>query len=89
MTIGEAPDNSNVVIGTMIVFGTPARVLFDFGSNRSFVSIAFALHADGELAPSKNKLVVTTPLEKQILRTSIFKGCEILVEDVVLKANLI
>ena len=34
-------------------------------------------------------LVVTTPMEEQILRTLVFKGCEILVEGVVLKANLI
>ena len=33
--------------------------------------------------------MVTTILGEQILRTSIFKGCEILVEGVVLKANLI
>ena len=37
----------------------------------------------------KSKLVVTTLLGEQILRTSMFKGCEILVEGVVLKANLI
>ena len=47
------------------------------------------MHADRGLAHLKNKLVVTTSLGEQILRTSIFKGCEILIEDVVLKANLI
>ena len=34
-------------------------------------------------------MVVTTPLGEQILRTSIFKGCEILVEGVALKASII
>ena len=62
---------------------------FDFGSSRSFVSSSFALHADRDLSFFKSKLVVTTPLGEQILRTSVFKGCEILVEGVVLKANLI
>ena len=33
--------------------------------------------------------MVTTPLGKQILFNSILKGCEILIEGVVLKANLI
>ena len=47
------------------------------------------MHVDQELASFKNKLVVTTPLGEQILCTSIFKGCEILVEGIVLKANLI
>ena len=32
---------------------------------------------------------VITPLEKQIFRTLIFKECEIVIEGVVLKANLI
>ena len=46
MSIGKAQANPNTMIGTMIVFGTPAQVLFDFGSSRSFVSTLFALHVD-------------------------------------------
>ena len=89
MTSGEAQANPDSVSGTMIVFGMPARILFDTGSNRSFVSTTFALHANRELVPLKNKLVGNTPLGEQILRTSVFKGCEVVVEGVVLKANLI
>ena len=89
MTVGEAQANLDTVIGTMFVFGTPGRVLFDFWSSISFVSTVFVLHVDRELALLKNKLVVTTPLGEQILHTSVFKGCEIMVEDVVLKVNLI
>ena len=89
MTTNEAQANSNTMTSTMFVFSTPIQVFFDSGSSKSFVSTAFALHADWELALLKNKLVVTTPLGEQILRTSVFKGCEILVEGVVLKANLI
>ena len=33
--------------------------------------------------------MVTTPIGKQILHNSIFKGCQILIEGVVLYANLI
>ena len=47
------------------------------------------MQTDRELAPLKNKLIVIMPLGEQILRTSVFKGCEILVEGVILKANLI
>ena len=89
MTSGEAQANLDTVTGIMIVFDTPMRVLFDTGSSRSFVSTTFALHANRELVPLKNKLIVNTPLGKQILRTSVFKGCEIVMEGVVLKANLI
>ena len=89
MTSGEAQANSDTVTGTMIIFGIPARILFDTGSSRSFVSTIFALLANKELVLLKNKLVVNTPLGEQILRTSVFKGCEIVMEGVVLKANLI
>ena len=65
------------------------RILFDTRSSRSFVSTTFALHANKKLVLLKNKLVVNMPLGEQILRTSVFKGCEILVEGVVLKENLI
>ena len=89
MIADEAQANPDSVIGIIIVFGEPARVLFDFGSSRSFVSSSFTLHANQELTPLKNKLVVTIPLGERILRTLIFKGCEVLVEGVVLKVNLI
>ena len=89
MITNEAQANPDTVIGIMFVFDTPARVLFDSESSRSFVSSSFALHDDRELSSVKSKLVVTTPLGEQILRTSMFKGCEILVECVMLKANII
>ena len=76
MTFGEAQANPNTVSGTMIVFGTPIRVLFYFGSSRSFVSSSFTLNVDRELSPLKHKLVVTTLLGKQILHNSVFKGCK-------------
>ena len=87
MTADEAQANLDTVTSIMFIFGTPSSVFFR--SSRSFVSSSFALHADQDLSSLKNKLVVTTPLGEQILWTPIFKGCEILVESVVLKANLI
>ena len=87
MIVGEAQANSDIVISIMTIFGIPTQVLFYFGSSRSFVNTSFALHVDQELSPLKHKLVVTTPLEEQILHNFIFKGCEILIEDVV--SNLI
>ena len=34
------------VTGIIIVFGEPARVLFDSAASQSFISSSFALHAD-------------------------------------------
>ena len=89
MTANEAQANPDSMIGIISVFGEPAWVLFDFGASRSFISTSFALHANRELTPLKNKLVVTTPLGKRMLKTLVFKGCEVVVEGIVLKANLI
>ena len=89
MTTDEAQANPDSVTGIITVFGEPTRVLFDSGASQSFISSSFALHADQKLTPLKNGLVVTTPLGERILRTIVFKGCEVLVEGVVLKANLI
>ena len=63
--------------------------MFDFGTSRSFINTSFALHGNRELTPFKNKLIVTTSLGERILRTFVFKGCEVVVEGMVLKANLI
>ena len=89
MTTDEVQANPDTVTSIMIVFGTPTRVLFDSVSNRSFINSSFVLYVDRDLSPLKSKLVVITPLGEQIFRTSVFKGYEILVENVVLKANLI
>ena len=89
MTADDAQANPDSVTGIISIFGEPARVLFDFGASRSFISISFALHANRELTPFKGKLIVTTPLGERIVRTFVLKGCEVVVEGIVLKANLI
>ena len=89
MTTDEVQANPDSMTGTIFVFGELARVLFDFGACRSFISTSFALHANRELTPLKNKLVVTIPLRERIMKTSVFKGCEVVVEGIMLKANLI
>ena len=89
ITANEAQANPDSVTGINSVFGKPTRVLFDYEASRSFISTSFVLHANRELTPLKSKLIVTTPLGERILRTSVFKGCEVIVEGMVLKANLI
>ena len=71
MTANEAMANPKTILGIMIVFGSPAHVLFDSRWSKSFVSTSFALHADRELSSLKNKLVVVTPLGEHIIHTSI------------------
>ena len=62
MIASEAQDNPDTISGIMTIFGSPARVLFYFGSSKSFVNTSFTLHVDRELSPLKHQLVVTIPL---------------------------
>ena len=89
MTTDEVQANSDSITGIISIFGEPARVLFDFGASRSYISTSFVLHANKELTPLKNKLIVMTPLGERIPKTSVFKGCEVVIECMMLKANLI
>ena len=46
MMADEAQANPDSMTGIIFVFGEPARVLFDFGACRSFISTSFALHTN-------------------------------------------
>ena len=89
VTANEAQANPDSVTGIIFVFEEPAQVLFDSGASRSFISTSFTLHANQELTPLKSKLIITTPLGERIVRTFVFRGCEVVIEGFVLKANLI
>ena len=89
MILSDAKANLDTISSIMIVSDSSSRVLFYFGSSKLFVNTSFALHADWELSPLKHKLIVVTLLGEQIICTSVFKSCKILVERVILKANLI
>ena len=81
--------NLDSITGIIFIFGEQTWVLFDFDASRSFISTSFALHANRKLTSLKSELIVTTPLGERISKTSVFKGCEVVVEGIVLKANLI
>ena len=89
MIVEEAQANPDLVTSIISVFGEPTRVLFDSRASKSFISTSFTLHTNRELTPLKSKLIVTTPLGERILKNSMFKGCEVVIEGMVLKANFI
>ena len=89
MTANEAQADPNSVTSIISIFGELERVLFDSRASKSFISTSFALHTNRELTLLKSKLIVTTALGERIVRTSVFKGCEVVVEGRVLTANLI
>ena len=82
MTVNAAQANPDRISSIIMVFGSPVCALFYSRSSKSFVSISFTLHADQELSSLKHKLVVVTLLEEQIICTSIFRGYEVMIEEV-------
>ena len=58
MTNEEAEDRPNVITGIMSIFQNDARVLIDSGSDKSYISSAFACLADRALSPLEYPLVV-------------------------------
>ena len=77
------------ITGIMSIFQNDARVLIDSGSDKSYISSAFARLADRALSPLEYPLVVQTPLGKEILKSVEFKECPIKMGEVELEANLI
>ena len=62
MTTSEAQANLDTISSIMTVFGSPARVLFDFGSSKPFISTSLALHTDRGIVMLKHKIIVVTSL---------------------------
>ena len=72
-----------------MIFDHPAYVLIDPGSDRSFISIAFARHADRDLVPLEPELIVHTPLGQRLLRNTVYSRCEVWIGDAALEVDLI
>ena len=89
MTNEEVENRLNVITGIMSIFQNDARVLIDSGSDKSFISSAFACLADKALFPFEYPLVVQTPLGEEILKSVEFKECPIKVGKVELESDLI
>ena len=59
--VDKAEESPDVVLGTLFVNSTPARVLFDIAASHSFVSNIFATQNKLSLVSMTNPLVVSSP----------------------------
>ena len=73
----------------MRIFGVDARVLIDTESNFSYVRALFAHQISKSLLPLDEKIMVITPLGEHLNRDSVYHGCEVMIGDAVLEADLI
>jgi len=68
----EAQVRPGTVTGTLAIFGQPAYVLIDPGSDRSYIRTAFSSHSDRPLEPLEIELVIHTLLGEHLVHNSCF-----------------
>jgi hypothetical protein len=61
VTVEEAQEAPDVVIGTFLINDTSAVVLFDFGASHSFISTAYVGKQNLPLALLKCQMIVSSP----------------------------
>ena len=71
------------------ILDVPARVLFDYGSMHSFVSLMFATCLGGDVAPLHCILFVSTPLGKTVQCESYYLAYKVQVGNFIQSADLI
>ncbi|KAA0045421.1 pol protein [Cucumis melo var. makuwa] len=85
----KAEKAGTVVIGTLLVLGHYALVLFDSGSSHSFISSAFVLHARLEVEPLHHVLSLSTPSRENMLSKEKVKACQIEIAGHVIEATFL
>ena len=81
MTVDEAKETYDVVTGTFFVNLLPARVLFDSGADRSFVSERFSRRFSVPISQLKPPLDVEVANNKVIRVVDVFQNCEIEIDN--------
>ena len=89
MSAEEARDAPDVVSGTFLCNHIPAKILFDSGANRSFVSTKFAPHITMPLSKLRFPLEVEVAGNKVFMVSDIYRNCEIEIDSHKFKSNLI
>ena len=89
ITAEEARDAPDVVSGIFLCNHVPARILFDSGSNRSFVSVKFVPMISLPLSKLESPLEVEVAGDKIIIVDKVYHDCEIEIDSHQFKTDLI
>ena len=76
-------------MGTLNVLGHFARVLIDCGATHSFTSHTFAQLTQPQSSPLGYELEFSMPRGEKCSVSYVYPGCPVLIEDVVMPANLL
>jgi hypothetical protein len=94
LTLGSTDDeeneeNTDVVTGTIPLFGSLACTLFDSGATHSFVSAAYAKLSCMKIEPLRRNISVVTPIGDSLTCRKVVENCSIVIEGRALPANLV
>ena len=75
----EQTADRSVIRGTVLIFGTAARVLIDTGASHSFISATLARTMRLTHSNLRTPLTVTTPVRGNIILYRICRGCTVVI----------
>ena len=88
-TLQDAQNNPDLIMGTLNILGHYARVLIDCGATHSIISHTFAQTIQLHPTPFGYELEFSMPKGETCCVSWVYPGCPVLVEDVVMPANLV
>ena len=87
INVEQAEQDSDVVLGNLLVNSIPSKVLFDTGASLSFVSDSFAQSNDFSMETMPKSLMIQTP-RAYMLSTIVSHGNQIQVGNQLFLASL-
>ncbi|KAM2388600.1 hypothetical protein ACFXTH_038025 [Malus domestica] len=88
MTLQDIQNNPDLIMGMLNILGHFARVLIDCGAMHSVVSHTFAQMTQPHPTPLGYDLEFYMPKGDNFFVDRVYPGCPVMVEDVVMPANL-
>ncbi|KAL2251399.1 UNVERIFIED_CONTAM: hypothetical protein Sindi_2262200 [Sesamum indicum] len=89
ITKEQAPTAPEVITSSFSICDSSAHVLIDPGSTCSFISRDFASHVHAKIEPFGHDLHVSMPASGFVLVNTVVRSCPIVVEGVILYADLV
>ncbi|XP_022883684.1 uncharacterized protein LOC111400503 [Olea europaea var. sylvestris] len=88
MTQKDAEENSNVIAGTLLIYDTPAYVLFDARVTHFFISTSFIAKSSINCDKSKSTLEVSIPSGRTLNTNQFARSVNLKIEGKTFEANL-
>ncbi|XP_073219759.1 uncharacterized protein [Cicer arietinum] len=89
LTRQDAQTSNAVFTGILSICSRDAHVLFDPGATHSFVSSWFATQLGKCSSSLEEPLVVATPVGGNLFAKSVYRSCDVIIDDKVLPVNLV